>query len=100
MYQNARSLKSITRDNNELANLKNLLLTEKPDILTIVETWLDTKVSDSELNIEGYDFFRRDRNSKGGGIIVYYKKDIVCKWKQDLTKDLEQFNEILVCEGK
>ena len=39
----------------------------KPDIVRIVETWLDDRVSDSELSLDNYQLFRFDCNRHGGG---------------------------------
>ena len=44
-------------------------------ILGISETKLDETIMDSELNIEGYDRIRSDRNRHGGGVACYIKKD-------------------------
>ena len=48
LFQNVRSLKTVNKEHNELLNLKTLLLSEKPDLLILVETWLDKNVLDSE----------------------------------------------------
>ena len=37
------------------------------DILGITESHLNDKVTDEEIDIEGYKFFRRDRQHKAGG---------------------------------
>ena len=39
----------------------------------IVETWLDSDISDAEVYISGYRVFRHDRNRHGGGVLVYVK---------------------------
>ena len=50
----------------------NLLsLIHKPDIICIVETWLDESISDNEVGIQNYDIVRLDRNRHGGGILIY-----------------------------
>jgi len=38
-----------------------------PDVVCIVETWLDGEICDQELVIDGYCVVRRDRNRHGGG---------------------------------
>jgi len=45
-----------------------LVASHGPDILGIVESWLDSSVGDAELGIEGFDLFRCDRpgGHKGG----------------------------------
>ena len=51
-------------------------LSEKFDIIILVETWLNDTISDSELGFEGFNIFRCDRNpanssnSRGGGILI------------------------------
>ena len=58
------------------------------DIICITETHLNNDISDSEIEIDGYDFYRKDRDfdieidegdnevSDGGGSIIYFKKFI------------------------
>ena len=58
--------------------LKLYFLTELPDILVLVETWLYGNVLDSELHVDGFQFFRKDRVHRGGGIITYIKSTITC----------------------
>ena len=50
--------------------VKETILQNKFDILTISETWTDLTVSDASLEISGYQFFRQDRGShkSGGGL--------------------------------
>ena len=68
LFQNAQSLKSVMRDINELANLKLFLTTDKPDILSIVDTWFDDTILDTELQEEGYQCFRRERGTRDWSI--------------------------------
>lgn len=53
------------------------------DILGICETFLDQTVSDDQLKLNGFDFFRKDRNEtqnkSGGGIILYFRNTLNCK---------------------
>ena len=61
------------------------------DIICITETHLNKNILDSELSINGYRFFRKDRNfdihdmgkdnskdeiSGGGGSIIYFKDNL------------------------
>ena len=48
-------------------------------LLALTETWAGSHMLDSELEIQGYKLFRRDRDSTGGGIAVYVKSEIVAK---------------------
>ena len=46
----------------------------------VSETKLDHTFSTSQYLIQGYSTrFRKDRTSRGGGMLLYVKKDISCK---------------------
>ena len=51
------------------------------DILCIDETKLDDTFPDAQFKINNYQYppFRRDRNSKGGGKIVYIRQGLISK---------------------
>ena len=75
---NVRSLKC--RDH--FIQVKQTVLENKFDILTISESWLDNSVTNLELEIPGYDLYRVDRqDKKGGGVCVYilqsYKTEVL-----------------------
>jgi exonuclease III len=40
------------------------------------ETFLDSSISDHEINIDNFILFRRDRNRHGGGVALYIHKDL------------------------
>ena len=76
---------------NKIDELKHcILFHENIDIVCIIETHLNKNVLDCELSIDGYKFFRKDRNfnihtenpdindevSGGGGSIVYFKDNL------------------------
>ena len=65
LYFNARS---ILPKVNELQLLIGL---HKPNIICIVETWLSSEISDQELQIDGYQIVRLDRNRHGGGVMFH-----------------------------
>ena len=48
------------------------------DILCLCETFLTNEFSDSELNIPDYNFVRRDRQTHGGGLIIYTRSNLAC----------------------
>ena len=65
LYFNARSL---------LPKLDYLTLSISiyhPHVICVVETWLSSEVSTSEIDIPGYQLYRKDRNRHGGGILMY-----------------------------
>ena len=57
------------------------------DIMCINETWLDDKVSDHEVGIDGYDLVRKGRKRTGGGVAVYIRNSINYKIRQDVMPD-------------
>ena len=44
-----------------------------PDIIGVTESWAHSDILDSELALEGYDLFRKDRpvDRSGGGVLLY-----------------------------
>ena len=53
-------------------------------ILTLSETWLTEDILDAEIEIAGYRVLRKDRNSKGGGIVAYVRHDVAVVRRTDL----------------
>jgi hypothetical protein len=43
------------------------LVSEKPDIIGITETWLNDEILSSELHLGGYNVIRKDRKNRHGG---------------------------------
>ena len=74
-YLNINSLR------NKIINLRDVVAKVLIDILCVDETKLDESFPDSQFLIENYQFppFRRDRNSKVGGKIVYVRKGLISK---------------------
>ena len=52
------------------------ILHTNPDILLISETKIDSSFPTAQFKIEGYTTYRLDRNSNGGGILLYVREDI------------------------
>ena len=52
--------------------------TSKPDIVCIVETWLDHNITDHEVAVQDYQLFRLDRNRHGGGIALFVHSSLSC----------------------
>uniref|UniRef100_A0A0X3PRH0 Endonuclease/exonuclease/phosphatase domain-containing protein n=1 Tax=Schistocephalus solidus TaxID=70667 RepID=A0A0X3PRH0_SCHSO len=71
MYTNAQSILS------KLDELKIHICDLSPDIISVTETWLSQHVDDREVNMAGYQLFRKDRKErKGGGVLTYVKSEI------------------------
>ena len=82
-YRNVRSIRS----NTKLNELKDVVYSNKFDIVAISETWLTSDVTDSELLPWGYDIFRYDRkissnsgdSTCGGGVLLATHCELGCK---------------------
>ena len=72
MYYNVRSLLP------KIDELRAVCVASKPDIICIVEMWLDNNISDNELAMQDYQLFRLDRNRHGGGIALYVHLSLSC----------------------
>ena len=61
--------------------LRDVLPNAPIDVLCVDETKLDSSFPDHKFKIEGYQFplFRRGRNSKGGGKLVYLREGFIVK---------------------
>lgn len=56
------------------------------DIFAISETWLDSSISNIEIEISGYTIFRLDRPNKvGGGVCAYVKNELKVERLGDLS---------------
>ena len=85
-HLNIRSLRNIAH----FLQLKEFTKINKIDVLTVSETWLNTTVTNKEVEIEGYKLHRLDRlHKKGGGICTYVRKGI----KSTVIKDLTQISD-------
>ena len=68
-YTNVRSLL------NKRDELHALIASTQLDVVALTETWLTDVVSDSELALPGFIFYRVDREDKGGGGVLLYVRD-------------------------
>ena len=73
LYYNARSLLP------KLDELRVCALSQKPDIICIVETWLSEDVTNNEILLPDYQVHRLDRNRHGGGVLVYAHNSLSTK---------------------
>ena len=71
----------------KIDELNILLRNELFDIICLNETLCDSSIPDSELNIDDFVLFRKDRNRRGGGVAMYISNkydlncnDLECLW--------------------
>ena len=58
--------------------LQLYIIENKPSIIGVTESWANCDIRDSELNLEGYEVFRKDYHiknekgnyKKGGGVLI------------------------------
>ena len=60
-----------------------------PDIIFGCETWLNKKIETQEILPDSYIVYRKDRSSKGGGVLLAIKKSINSSIQNDLDTDGE-----------
>lgn len=53
--------------------IRDLLTSSNFDVLAISETWLTDAIPNSAISIDGYTFYRADRDGRGGGTGIYIK---------------------------
>ena len=61
MLINARSLI------NKIDILRARIISEKPQIIGVTETWAHRDILDRELHVQGYNMIRRDRSNRHKG---------------------------------
>ena len=85
--KNANNLNVRCLKNREhLQLVKHTILKNKLDVLTLSETWLNSSITDLELEIPGYNLYRVDRNTKpGGGVGVYARQTYKVKVLADIS---------------
>ena len=78
MYTNLRSINNAVKKDE----LRCILAEENIGILGITESWTTEEIEDSEIHIEGYKCFRRDRKRhskkkiRGGGVLLYVREEL------------------------
>jgi Reverse transcriptase (RNA-dependent DNA polymerase) len=83
LYQNVRGLNSKTLE------CLSSVLAQEHDVVALTETWLSDSVKNAELFDERYLVFRRDRGSRGGGVLLAVRADRVLS-----ARPLEYLNTV------
>lgn len=73
VHLNAQSL------NNKLDEFKYIFISSGVDIICISETWFHNSIDNSIYDLPGFNLFRSDRKTNGGGVCVYIRNGIICK---------------------
>lgn len=91
MHLNARSILP------KIDEIRQLISKTKVGVFCISESWLDSSVSDFEIEIENYSLLRKDRNRNGGGVCVYIRLDLHFSFRPDLVNDNAEILMIDIC---
>lgn len=61
---------------NKAEQFEAVLLAQKPDIVTVSETWLHSNIYDHEIVPPSYTIVRKDRDTRGGGVAIVLRQGI------------------------
>lgn len=76
---------------NNFLGFKEFILQEDYDIVGLSETWLSEMISSDVVQVNNYNFIRKDRASRGGGVGLYLKSYLKYEILQaSSSKELEQ----------
>ncbi|KAG5893926.1 hypothetical protein JTB14_028736 [Gonioctena quinquepunctata] len=66
---NARSLTA------HYLEIEKIIKAESYELFGISESWLNDTISNEQVAVQGYNFIRNDRKSRGGGVCLYIKSN-------------------------
>ena len=86
---------------SKIDELREIARTTRATVIGITESKLDGSVLDGEINIDGYELVRSDRNRHGGGVACYIRSDISFNVRGDFSSEIENiFFDILLPKTK
>jgi hypothetical protein len=94
---NAQSLADV----DHIISLRHLMSNQVVDLIVVSETWLKDKHTDKYVELEGYKIVRNDREvgMRGGGVAVYYKKNVKLKVLAASPSEFDVTQvEYIICE--
>ena len=87
LHLNIRSLRNISHR----SQFRELNSREQSDIITISESWLNTTITSTEIQLDSYKLFRLDRLHKGGGRVCAYVRS---ELKSKVLKDFSSISDL------
>ena len=83
---------------NKFGFIKDLLISNTCDMLTIAETKLDESFNSAQFQIENFHLWRAHRTANGGGLLTYIRSDLPSDKKHKLECQIIEsiFTEIVV----
>ncbi len=82
---------------NKILDLNVFLVTVKPDVVAITESFLDGSILDSEVVDDSFLIFRKDRNRHGGGVMILVRRGIPAVCRDDLM-NMDKESEVIWIE--
>ena len=77
---------NVRRIVNKRLDLQAHVTLVNPDFIAITETWLHNNIDDNELLPNSYNIHCKDRESRGGGLLLAVKSNISCFRSRDLEE--------------
>ena len=74
---------------SKIDELRVVAKKSKAAVIGVTESKLDATVLDGEVNIDGYEVIRSDRNRHGGGVACYVRNDISFNVRKDFSDEIE-----------
>ena len=86
---------------SKIDELREIAKKTRATVIGITESKLDGSVLDGEINIDGYELVRSDRNRHGKGVACYIRNDISFSVRGDFSSEIENiFLDILLPKTK
>ena len=75
---------------------------QRPHIIGITETKIDSTIDNSHIEIDDYVVERNDRNRHGGSVVMYIRKSVNYGLREDLSNyDIKSISiQVKVCNYK
>ena len=68
---------------NKIDEIRVFCETHLRHVLSLNETWLDSSISDSEIQLHGCSLVRRDKTRRKGGVLIYVSSNLDYKVIQE-----------------
>lgn len=72
---------------DKIDEMRGFCETHRPHVLSLNETWLDSSISDSEIQLTGYLLVRRDQTRRNGGVLIYLSSNLDYKVIQEFKNN-------------
>ena len=88
---------------NKLSKFQGFVYSSDFSIVCITETWLNSDIFDNEILPSGYSIYRKDRDSRGGGVLLAIKDGISSSQLpspsdiETVTVLISSQNSIIIC---